>query len=81
MTIPLEVFMSKSMKLSPAGLCQRRLNNSRDAKLQGNPPHPTPAPPELTHPRRGVAGRGRRGDARPPRTQAARCLAPLLYTS
>lgn len=80
MTILLEVFTSKSMKLSPAGLCQRRLVNSRDAELRGNPPHP----PELTHRRRGVAGRGRRGEALsppPPRTHAFRCLMPLLGTS
>lgn len=72
MTILLEVFTSKSMKLSPAGLCQRRLVNSRDAELRGNPPHP----PELTHRRRGVAGRGRRGEALPPPPAHSRLSLP-----
>lgn len=62
MTIHLELFTSKSTKWSPAGLCQGRLINSRDADLRGSPPHP-PSSRTLGG---GVAGRRRRAMRVPP---------------
>lgn len=72
MTIHLEVFRSKSIKSSPAGLWQSKLI-CWDAELQGNSPLPPRAHAHLA----GVAGRGWRDDARPS-VHSRRSLPSLL---
>lgn len=77
MTIHLEVFRSKSIKLSPVGLCQSRLINCWDATLRGNSPHRPGAHAHLARSSR----KGMAGDAGAPAHSRRSPPSPLRNTS